>query len=113
MNSTATIQEAIDGAVDGDAIELTDGTFTGSGNYNIVYHGKEIAVRSQSGDPDATLDNLSAVDLDSAGASATGGHTGKAAGGYYKGMAVFTFAKGGLMYEAAIGGQKFSYKPKK
>jgi len=32
--------------------------------------------------------------------------------GYYKGMAVFTVAKGGLMYEASIGGQKFSYKPK-
>jgi hypothetical protein len=28
-------------------------------------------------------------------------------------MAVFTIAKGGLMYEASIGGQKFSYKPKK
>ena len=32
-------------------------------------------------------------------------------GGYYKGMAVFTIAKGGLMYKAAIAGQKFSYKP--
>jgi lipid-binding SYLF domain-containing protein len=47
-----------------------------------------------------------------AGASATGGQTGKAGGDYYKGMAVFTFAKGGLMYEASIGGQKFSYQPK-
>jgi hypothetical protein len=26
-------------------------------------------------------------------------------------MAVFTRAKGGLMYEAAIGGQKFSFEP--
>jgi lipid-binding SYLF domain-containing protein len=33
------------------------------------------------------------------------------AGRYYKGMAVFTVTKGGLMYEASIGGQKFSYKP--
>jgi lipid-binding SYLF domain-containing protein len=32
---------------------------------------------------------------------------------YHKGMAVFTHAKGGLMYEAAIGGQKFSFEPKK
>lgn len=31
---------------------------------------------------------------------------------YYKGMVVFTHAKGGLMYEAAIGGQKFNFKPK-
>jgi lipid-binding SYLF domain-containing protein len=35
------------------------------------------------------------------------------AGKYYKGMAVFTVAKGGLMYQAAVGGQKFKYKPKK
>ncbi len=30
-------------------------------------------------------------------------------GGYRKGMATFTLAKGGLMYEAVLGGQKFSY----
>ncbi|MCG8615765.1 MAG: hypothetical protein MI802_06070 [Desulfobacterales bacterium] len=30
---------------------------------------------------------------------------------YYKGMAVFVHAKGGLMYEAAIGGQKFTFTP--
>ncbi|HUP08322.1 MAG TPA: hypothetical protein VMU47_14285 [Caldimonas sp.] len=33
-------------------------------------------------------------------------------GSYQKGMAVFTLAKGGLMYEASIGGQKFSYTPR-
>jgi len=27
-------------------------------------------------------------------------------------MATFTVAKGGLMYEATIGGQKFSYTPR-
>src|SRR5262245_8118889 len=47
-----------------------------------------------------------------AGASGTQEHA-KTAGGYQKGMAVFTVAKGGLMYEASIGGQKFSYTPKK
>jgi lipid-binding SYLF domain-containing protein len=30
---------------------------------------------------------------------------------YQNGVAIFTFAKGGLMYEASVGGQKFSYKP--
>jgi lipid-binding SYLF domain-containing protein len=30
---------------------------------------------------------------------------------YQKGMAVFIHAKGGLMYEAAIGGQKFNFQP--
>jgi lipid-binding SYLF domain-containing protein len=29
---------------------------------------------------------------------------------YRNGVAVFTVAKGGLMYEASVGGQKFSYK---
>ena len=48
----------------------------------------------------------------SAGASA-GPATGKQAKtSYHKGMVVFTHTKGGLMYEAAIGGQKFSFKPK-
>ena len=46
-----------------------------------------------------------------AGASAgpkTGAH---AEASYYKGMAIFVHTKGGLMYEAAIAGQKFSFKP--
>jgi lipid-binding SYLF domain-containing protein len=30
---------------------------------------------------------------------------------YEQGVAVFTMAKGGLMYEASIGGQKFSFEP--
>ena len=30
---------------------------------------------------------------------------------YAQGVAVFTVALGGLMYEAAVGGQKFSYEP--
>jgi lipid-binding SYLF domain-containing protein len=60
-----------------------------------------------------------------AGASAQAGTTGASAGAsggknnadtkgdYSKGMATFTVARGGLMYEASIGGQKFSYTPKK
>lgn len=60
-----------------------------------------------------------------AGASAQASTTGSSAGAstssksatttgkYQKGLAVFTVAKGGLMYEATIGGQKFSYTPKK
>lgn len=48
----------------------------------------------------------------SAGVSA-GPATGKqASSGYRKGMAVFVHTKGGLMYEAAIGGQKFNITPK-
>ena len=57
-----------------------------------------------------------------AGASASTGTTGSSTGrsggkndattrgDYHKGMAVFTVAKGGLMYEASVAGQNFSYK---
>ena len=45
-----------------------------------------------------------------ASAAASGGQKDAAtAGRYFKGMAVFTIAKGGLMYEATIAGQKFTY----
>jgi len=47
-----------------------------------------------------------------ASAGTSSSHT-KTAGAYQKGFAVFTAAKGGLMYEATIGGQRFSYRPKK
>jgi hypothetical protein len=30
--------------------------------------------------------------------------------GYDKGLAIFTVARGGLMYEAALGGQKYTYE---
>jgi lipid-binding SYLF domain-containing protein len=54
----------------------------------------------------------------SASASTTGATAGASggkkdattSGEYYRGMAVFTIAKGGLMYEAALAGQKFSYR---
>lgn len=47
----------------------------------------------------------------SAGASG-GRHDATTVGAYYKGMATFTVARGGLMYQATIGGQKFSYTPR-
>ena len=43
--------------------------------------------------------------------SSPGGSAGKQAKARYrKGMATFTYAKGGLMYEATLGGQKFSFE---
>lgn len=43
-------------------------------------------------------------------AGASGGeHDASTVGEYHKGMAIFTVAKGGLMYEASVSGQKFSY----
>jgi len=59
-----------------------------------------------------------------AGVQAQAGSTGATAGAsagpktgahaetkYHKGMAIFVHVKGGLMYEAAIAGQKFSFEP--
>ena len=63
---------------------------------------------------------VSAVAI-TAGASASASTAGSSAGmsgaqknavtigQYQDGIAVFTIAKGGLMYEAAVAGQKFSY----
>jgi lipid-binding SYLF domain-containing protein len=46
-----------------------------------------------------------------ADASASAGkHDAATAGDYTHGMAVFTIAKGGLMYNATVAGQKFSYR---
>jgi lipid-binding SYLF domain-containing protein len=45
-----------------------------------------------------------------AGASA-GKHDAVTASEFNHGMAVFTIAKGGLMYNATVAGQKFSYTP--
>lgn len=46
-----------------------------------------------------------------AGASGGKRDATTAAGGYHKGYAIFTIAKGGLMLEASVAGQKFSYTP--
>lgn len=47
-----------------------------------------------------------------AGASAGPATGAQAETSYRKGMAVFVHIKGGLMYELAVGGQKFSFKAK-
>ena len=46
-----------------------------------------------------------------AGASAGRNDAATAHGGWRRGLAVFTLARGGLMFEAALGGQKFSFSP--
>jgi lipid-binding SYLF domain-containing protein len=48
----------------------------------------------------------------SAGASAGPASGTYAESSYRKGMAVFVHIKGGLMYELAVGGQKFDFTPK-
>jgi lipid-binding SYLF domain-containing protein len=75
--------------------------FTG-GNFEFGAEASAVAITAGAGAKASTAGS-------SAGASG-GQHDAKVVGGYNKGMATFTVAKGGLMYEASIGGQKFSYK---
>jgi len=73
------------------------------GNFEFGTEAKAVALTAAAG-----------ASADTTGSSATasvGKNNAKTAGKYYKGMATFTITKGGLMYEASIGGQKFSYTP--
>jgi lipid-binding SYLF domain-containing protein len=74
-----------------------------SGNFEFGADASAVAITAAAGAQTSTTGT-------SARASA-GKNDAKTAGGYRKGMATFTVTKGGLMYEASIGGQKFSYKP--
>lgn len=59
-----TIQAAIDAVSNGDTIELTDGTFTGTSNRDIDLRGKGITIRSQSGDPATCVIDCEGTELD-------------------------------------------------
>ena len=69
---------------------------------------------------DATVQAVAITASATASAGSTGTTSGAAggkndastAGKYRKGLAVFTVAKGGLMYQAAVGGQKFKFTKK-
>jgi lipid-binding SYLF domain-containing protein len=62
----------------------------------------------------ATLDDFKSGNFEfSAQVSAVAVTAGASAdAGYNNGVAIFTLAKGGLMYEASVGGQKFSFTPR-
>ena len=74
------------------------------GNFEFGANAQAIAITASAGAQAGTTGT-------SAGASA-GKKDAKTVGGYTKGMAIFTVAKGGLMYEASVGGQKFTYTPR-
>jgi lipid-binding SYLF domain-containing protein len=74
-----------------------------TGNFEFGADAQVVAITAEAGASTAT---------NGSGAGVSGGEKdARTIGNYYKGMAVFTIAKGGLMYQAAVSGQKFSYKP--
>jgi len=51
-----TIQAAINAAVDGDTVLIADGTYSGSGNRDILFFGKAIVVMSENGPANCIID---------------------------------------------------------
>jgi lipid-binding SYLF domain-containing protein len=74
-----------------------------SGNFSLSADASAIAV---------TASASASAGTEGTGASASATEdVAKTKGHYQDGVAVFTIAKGGLMYQAAVAGQKFSYNP--
>ena len=70
-----------------------------SGSFEFGAQAEAIAITSSAGAQAGTE-----------GASASANET-QAEASYHKGMIVFTMGKGGLMFQAALGGQKYDYTP--
>jgi lipid-binding SYLF domain-containing protein len=74
-----------------------------SGNFSLSADATAIAVTASASATAGTAGT-------EAGASSNETHA-TATGHYQNGVAVFTVAKGGLMYQAAVAGQRFSFAP--
>ena len=63
----------------------------------------------------ATLDRFKQgnFELDAEASAVAVKKGASAAADYSKGVAVFTMVEGGLMFEASVGGQKFTFEPKR
>lgn len=76
-----------------------------SGNFEFSADASAVAITAAAG---ASANTGGGV---SAGVSGGKNNADTKSLGFRKGMAIFTIAKGGLMYQATLGGQKYSYKP--
>lgn len=74
-----------------------------SGNFAFSAQAKAVAIT-------AAASATASTGGSSAGASG-GQRDATTVGGFHRGMASFTVARGGLMYEASIGGARFSFRP--
>lgn len=103
--------------------QLTVGLQLGAQGYSmIVFIEDERAYKEFSSGSFSFSAQAKAVAI-TAGASATASTAGSSAGasggrsdattvgGYNRGLAIFTVVRGGLMYEASVGGARFSYTP--
>jgi len=106
------------GAAHGDGEVIQHGVVTGTTSLTQVTVGAQLGGQQYSEviffqDKDA-LDSFKGGHFTmSAQVSAVAAAEGASANAKYSsGVAVFTVAKGGLMYEASVGGQKFSFHPK-
>lgn len=52
----STIQDAVDQALNGDVVLVSDGVYSGDGNTDIVFHGKSVIVRGENGPENCIID---------------------------------------------------------
>jgi lipid-binding SYLF domain-containing protein len=76
-----------------------------SGNFEFSAQATAVAITAGVSADASTTGGLAA------GASGGRNDATTAHGGYRRGLAVFTIARGGLMFEVALGGQKYNYTP--
>ena len=106
------------GGASGDGTVFERGKAIGSSNMTQVTIGLQLGGQTYSEiiffKDQAALDNFKAGNYEvAAGASAIALKDGVSkTADYEQGIAIFTMGTGGLMFEASIGGQKFSYEPK-
>lgn len=73
-----------------------------SGNFEFDAQASAVAITASAQASTSTTGNAA-----SAGPGGSAGN--QASTGYYKGMKIFVIGKGGLMYQAAVAGQKFKF----
>ena len=106
------------GGAAGDGTVFERGTAIGSASMTQVTIGLQLGGQTYSEviffEDKAALDSFKSGSYEvAAGASAIALKEGASkTAGYDNGVAIFTMATGGLMFEASIGGQKFSFEPK-
>jgi lipid-binding SYLF domain-containing protein len=106
------------GGAGGDGVVFQGGTGIGSSSMSQVTIGLQLGGQTYREviffENEVALDDFKKGNYEvAAGASAIAAKAGASkTAGYERGVAIFTMGIGGLMFEASIGGQKFSYEPK-